>query len=150
MANYDLEKILPHNHPMILIDDILNVDLKNETLSTLFIVTKDKLFFDKENQGIQSSAALELMAQTIGCYAYFKNAKKEPQMGFLLGSRLFETSIDYFKPGEIYIITVKAIFYDNNICAFDCIIKRKSDNEEIANATVNVYQNDDIKEQWSE
>lgn len=44
MSNYDLSKILPHNPPMILIDDILNYDLTQKTLTAIVKITEDKLF----------------------------------------------------------------------------------------------------------
>ena len=52
MSNYDLSKILPHNPPMILIDDILNYDLTQKTLTAIVKITEDKLFFDKSQNGI--------------------------------------------------------------------------------------------------
>ena len=45
MSNYDLSKILPHNPPMILIDDILNYNLTQKTLTAIVKITEDKLFF---------------------------------------------------------------------------------------------------------
>ena len=39
MSNYDLSKILPHNPPMILIDDILNYDLTQKTLTAIVKIT---------------------------------------------------------------------------------------------------------------
>ena len=60
MSNYDLSKILPHNPPMILIDDILNYDLTQKTLTAIVKITEDKLFFDKSKNGISSLVGIEL------------------------------------------------------------------------------------------
>lgn len=145
MSNYDLTKILPHKPPMILIDDILDYNLEEKTLTAIVKITEDKLFFDKLNNGISSIAGIEFMAQTIGCYAYFRNNCKPPKIGFLLGSRLFNNALSFFKNGEIYKIKVNEIFSDNQIVAFDCIMYNMQD-EEIASATINVYQADNIQE----
>ena len=145
MSNYDLTKILPHKPPMILIDDILDYNLEEKTLTAIVKITEDKLFFDKLNNGISSIAGIEFMAQTIGCYAYFRNNCKPPKIGFLLGSRLFNNALSLFKNGEIYKIKVNEIFSDNQIVAFDCIMYNMQD-EEIASATINVYQADNIQE----
>lgn len=147
MLKYDLTKVLPHNHPMILIDAIIEINMEQEKVTTLYAPVRSKMFYDKEHNGVSSVIAIELMAQTIGCYAYFKNNEKEPQIGFLLGSRLLEISENYFTVGQTYAITAKAVFSDNNISSFDCIIKNMDDTI-IANATINVYQSDNIKEQW--
>lgn len=145
MSNYDLSKILPHNPPMILIDDILNYDLTQKTLTAIVKITEDKLFFDKSKNGISSLVGIEFMAQTIGCYAYFRNNCKSPKLGFLLGSRLFNNALDVFKNGENYKIKVNEIFTDNQIVVFDCIMYDMH-GEEIASATINVYQTDNVQE----
>lgn len=145
MSNYDLSKILPHNPPMILIDDILNYDLTQKTLTAIVKITEDKLFFDKSKNGISSLVGIEFMAQTIGCYAYFRNKCKPPKLGFLLGSRLFNNALDAFKNGENYKIKVNEIFTDNQIVVFDCIMYDMH-GEEIASATINVYQTDNVQE----
>lgn len=145
MSNYDLSKILPHNPPMILIDDILNYDLTQKTLTAIVKITEDKLFFDKSKNGISSLVGIEFMAQTIGCYAYFRNNCKPPKLGFLLGSRHFNNALDVFKNGENYKIKVNEIFTDNQIVVFDCIMYDMH-GEEIASATINVYQTDNVQE----
>ena len=42
---YDLEKILPHKAPMILLDDILDIDIENNSLTSTFKVYPEKVFF---------------------------------------------------------------------------------------------------------
>ncbi len=144
MTNYDLTKILPHKPPMILIDDVLEYDLEEKTLTSIVDITEDKLFFDKTQNGITPLAGIEFMAQTIGCYAYFKSNCRPPKIGFLLGSRLYNNAVSLFECGKSYTVKVKEIFTDSQIVAFDCIIFDNGD--EIASATINVYQSDDARE----
>ena len=141
---YDLAKILPHKQPMIFLDDILEVDIENNKLSSVFKVYPEKVFFET-GKGINSLTGIEFMAQTIGAYAYFKNNCTEPKPGLLLGTRLYNNKIPYFKEGEEYKVTVHEIFTDNQIAVFDCLIYDKS-GEEIASATVNTYQGSNIEE----
>ena len=141
---YDLTRILPHKQPMIFLDDILEVDIENNKLSSVFKVYPEKVFFEA-GKGINSLTGIEFMAQTIGAYAYFKNKCAEPKPGLLLGTRLYNNKIPYFKEGEEYKVTVHEIFTDNQIAVFDCLIYDKS-GEEIASATVNTYQGDNIEE----
>lgn len=138
--SYDLTKILPHNPPMILLDDILEVNLEKNYLTSKFGVYPEKLFYE-EGCGINSLVGIEFMAQTIGCYAYFRSGCKEPKIGFLLGSRLYNNQIEYFKEGEKYTVKVSEVFNDNEIAVFDCLIYDKDGNE-ISSATINVYQGD--------
>lgn len=144
---YDLTKILPHKPPMILLDDILEIDIENNKLTSMFKIYPQKVFYEKD-KGINTLVGIEFMAQTIGCYAYFKNNCKDPKPGLLLGTRLFNNKIGYFKEGEEYKVTVYEIFTDNEIVAFDCIIY-DNENEEIASATINAYQGSKQSDIWS-
>ena len=47
MSKYDLKKILPHNPPMILIDELLEKDMENNFVRASVTITEDKIFYDK-------------------------------------------------------------------------------------------------------
>lgn len=81
MTKYDLTKILPHKPPMILLDDIIDVNLDEKTLNAIFKVYPEKLFYDRGIGGINSLVGIEFMAQTIGCYAFFKSGSEPPKPG---------------------------------------------------------------------
>ena len=138
----DLSEVLPHKKPMILLDDIIEVDLENKFVKTNFYVDNKKKFYNKTLKGIPSICGIEFMSQTIGCYAFYSKKEKEPRIGFLLGSRLYNNSIDLFKENETYTVKAVEAYYDNDISAFDCFIYDKLE-EEVASATINVYQSDD-------
>lgn len=144
MSNYDLSQVLPHNHPMILVNDVLDYNIEEKWLISEIVIDDKSLFFDKSMNGISSTVGIEFMAQTIGCYAYFKNNCNAPKIGFLLGSRLYNVGVDVFSLGERYTLKVNEIFTDEQIVAFDCIMYDKYE-EEVASATINVYQSDDIE-----
>lgn len=141
---YNLEKILPHKEPMILLDDILEIDLEKNSLISTFGVYPEKIFYE-ENKGISSLVGIEFMAQAIGCYSYFKNGCKNPKPGLLLGSRLYNNKIDYFVEGINYKVKTHEVFSDNEIVVFDCLIYDNEDNE-VLSAAVNVYQGENIEE----
>lgn len=141
---YDLTKILPHKPPMILLDDILEIDLKNNKLSAMFKIDSRKTFFERK-RGINTLAGIEFMAQAIGCYSYFKNNCAEPKLGLLLGTRLYNNKTKYFHEGKEYTVKVHEIFTDNEIVVFDCLIYDKR-GVEIASATINAYQGENVKE----
>lgn len=145
MVQYNLENILPHKPPMILIDDITEINLDEGRLNAIVKITPQKRFYEPKNNGVNSLAGLEFMAQTIGCYAFFKSQTEKPIMGLLLGARLFNNKIDYYKNGEEYTIKVHEVFTDNEIVVFDCLIYDKN-NDEIASATINAYQSEKVKE----
>ncbi len=140
---YNLSEILPHKAPMILIDDILDVNLDEHTLVSEFRIYPEKVFYEK-GRGVNSLVGIEFMAQTIACYLYFKSGCQEPKPGLLLGARLYNNKTEYFEDGKKYQVKVHEVFTDNEIVAFDCLIY--DNGNEIASATINAYQGGNIEE----
>lgn len=143
-TKYNLEKILPHNHPMILIDDIIEINLEEEYLISGVTIDENSLFYNKELNGIPAITGIEFMAQTIGCYAYFRRGEEEAKIGFLLGTRSYKSNIEKFDRGKTYTVKVKQIFGENDLVSFECFIY--NDSTECAQAVVNVYQPADVSE----
>ncbi len=134
----NLEDILPHSHPMILIDKLIEADAQNNLVKCSVTVSEDKILYDKNIEGICALAGIEFMAQSAGCYMWFKNNMQKPKIGYLLGSRAYRCNLEKFELGKTYIITAQQVFNDNELVSFDCFIY--NGNEECARATINVYQ----------
>lgn len=133
----DLAKILPHDKPMILIDELMEVNLEKQCAKASVTISEDKIFFDKNINGISPLAGIEFMAQTIGCYAYYKASEKIPKIGFLLGTRFYENNLEKFENGKTYTITAKEIYSADELVSFECLIY----NDGIkAKATINAFQ----------
>ena len=140
---------LPHSAPMVLIDEVLNVDMENQIVKTSVKIQDNKMFFDKEINGISPLVGIEFMAQTIGCYAYFKAGKTIPKIGFLLGTRQYENKLEKFENGKTYVITAQEIYGDNELVSFECLIYNEGEDENpenyIAKATINAFQPKDAE-----
>lgn len=117
--------------------------MKNQFAKASVTINQNKIFFDKEINGISPLVGIEFMAQTIGCYAYFKAGETIPKIGFLLGTRLYENSLEKFENGKTYTITAKEIYGDNELVSFECLIY--NDNKEVAKAVINAFQPADAK-----
>lgn len=143
------QNCLPHSAPMVLIDEVLNVDMENQIVKTSVKIHDDKIFFNKEINGISPLVGIEFMAQTIGCYAYYKAGKTIPKIGFLLGTRQYENSLEKFENGKTYIITAREIYGDNELVSFECLIYNEGEDENpenyIAKATINAFQPKDVE-----
>ena len=143
------QNCLPHSVPMVLIDEVLNVDMENQIVKTSVKIHDDKIFFNKEINGISPLVGIEFMAQTIGCYAYYKAGKTIPKIGFLLGTRQYENKLEKFENGKTYILTAREIYGDNELVSFECLIynEREDENPEnyIAKATINAFQPKDVE-----
>ena len=136
--NYDIEKILPHNRPMILIDDIVEVNKESRYVIAKVTIKEEMIFFDKTINGISALTGIEFLAQTIGCYAFFGIENEKPKIGFLLGSRSYKNNLEKFENGETYYIKASEIFSDNELVSFNCLIYN-GDNE-YASAVINAFQ----------
>ena len=138
-----LETIMPHKDSMLLLDNIVDYNIDERWLKTSVTIREDNLFYDKNLKGVDTVVGIEYMAQTIGCYAYFRRHLDEPEIGFLLGTRLYNNATKVFELGKTYYILVKEVFVAE-IFAFECFIYNEND-EEIASGTINVYQDIDEK-----
>ena len=140
----DMEQILPHDKPMIIIDKDLEVNLEESYTTCEVTIHDKKIFFDKEINGMSPLVGIEFMAQTIGCYSFYKSGQKPPKIGFLLGTRMYKNSLEKFENGERYTIKAKEVYTDNELVSFECLIYNK--NNEVANAVINVYQPENAEE----
>lgn len=106
-------------------------------------ITPESIF--AEERGVPAWIGLEYMAQTIAAYAGLQErlVGKPPKIGFLLGTRNYTTSVDYFAPGQVLTITAEVEMVGaNGLNVFDCEIRGKNVQ---AQAVVNVFQPDDAE-----
>lgn len=140
---------LPHSEPMVLIDKLIDVDMKKQIVKTSVTINKDKIFFDKDINGVSPLVGIEFMAQTIGCYAFYKAKMSIPKIGFLLGARLYENSLEKFENCKTYIITAREVYGDSELVSFECLIYNEGEDGDeskyIAKATINAFQPKDVE-----
>lgn len=140
---------LPHSEPMVLIDKLIDVDMKKQIVKTSVTIHKDKIFFNKDLNGVSPLVGIEFMAQTIGCYAFYKAKMSIPKIGFLLGARLYENSLEKFENGKTYIITAREVYGDSELVSFECLIYNEGEDGDeskyIAKATINAFQPKDVE-----
>lgn len=137
MQNYKLEEMLPHDNPMILIDKIKEVNFEEKFITATVTIKENDIFFNKEINGISPIVAIEYMAQTIGCHAFYKNGCKKIDIGLLLGTRLLECDLDVFVLGQTYEIKAAEVFFDGELVSYECFIYNNQ--KECAKATLNAF-----------
>ncbi len=137
MLNYNIEEMLPHDNPMILVDEIVEINEEEKYIVCSVTIKEDDIFYNKEIQGISSLVGIEYMAQTIGCHAYFKNGQKKIKVGLLLGTRLFENNLELFELGKTYEIKAQEVFFDGELVSYECFIY--NDGTECAKAILNAF-----------
>ena len=145
--NHEIEKLLPHRSPMLLITAIESVDFDGKELVARIDVSNKDIMYQRDIDGVPSCAALEYMAQSIGCYIGLEDLRKDanaaPVVGFVLGSRSIDINVPFFKTGESYFVHVNSLYNDNNIASFECKIYNQN-KECLAKGALNVFRPDDI------
>ena len=133
----DIRELLPHSGPMVLLDRV--VAFADDSLCAEVRVREDSLFY--RDGAVGAWVGLEYMAQAIGAYAgYRARLRGEPvSIGYLLGTRHFQSTRPNFGLGSLLKISVKQVFQSaQGLAAFDCVI----DDEygQLASANVTVFQ----------
>lgn len=120
----DLEKLLPHRLPMLLLTKA--VDYDDSFASAIVHISDSSAFFDVALGGVPSWVGMEYMAQTIGIWAGNRQLSQgiPVQPGFLLGCRRFECNAAVFPVGSTLSLSARLAYYDDNgLGAFDCLIE---------------------------
>ena len=94
----DLESLMVHRAPMLLIDELLEY---GENHATTEVWIKPDMLFVQE-QGLPCWVGIELMAQTVSLLAGVRGkfSGHPPQIGFLLGTRRFHAPMRHFAVGS--------------------------------------------------
>ena len=137
---YSVEELLPHEPPMVLLDELLDWTDKGARTAVLI---RDDSPFAVAGFGVPAHVGIELMAQTCGVFAGLeaKQAGEPVKLGFLLGSRRYSAERDRFQAGERLEIQVTSVFHEGPMAVFDCRIE--SEGRVVAAAQLTLYRPDD-------
>lgn len=142
MSVHSILELIPHRPPMVLLDEIL--DHRAEHVRARMRVGRDKMFVDASGH-FPAWAGIELMAQTIAAYAGLQaRALSLPvQLGFLVGTRRYESECAAFPPGTELTVCVRKLLLDaQGLGVFECRIDSAAG---AIHASLNVYRPQDPK-----
>nr|WP_315395905.1 hotdog family protein [uncultured Duganella sp.] len=142
VAMPDVEKLVPHSGQMVLLDRVLSAG--RDDLCAEVRIRADSVLAGE--LGVGSWVGIEYMAQAISAHAGWLSHQRggDVKVGFLLGSRKYDTSVPYFKPGSVLLVRVHRVLQaENGLGAFDCRIDDADaapGAPSLATATVTVFQ----------
>jgi len=139
MTNFSVDDLVPHSGLMSLLDRI--VDYGDDWLEAQVDISDSSLFL--EELGVPALVGLEYLAQAIAAFSGVEEQLKgdKPKLGFLLGTRKFECSTDYFKLGQTITLKVqREMKAENGLHVFQCVLSGEGLS---ATATINVFQPED-------
>ena len=130
----DIAELIPHSGKMVLLDRVISCD--NNSLSAAVVVRDDGLLGNDKT--VPSWVGIEYMAQTVAAYAgvMAKRAGEPVKLGFLLGTRRYNSNVAEFKVGATLTVRVEKIIQNNTLGAFECLIQGV---DVEVNANLNVY-----------
>ena len=133
----NIEEVLPHRDSMRLIDRLL--DWQPESIVVEVDVPHHGPF--NHADGVPAWVGVEYMAQAIAAWAGCKarQAGREPSIGFLLGTRRYESRTSWFRAGSVLQVeATRELLGDNGLGMFRCRIL--GGGEELATANVSVFE----------
>ena len=137
LAAVAVEDLVPHRGDMSWLDTVLSAD--DETVVAQATVRPDSYFVRDGRAPVW--VGVEYMAQAIaawaGCRA--RRAGREPNIGFLLGSRRYTSTRDVFPSGTRLRIDARCeLLADNGLGMFACSLQ--AGDEQWAMANVSVFE----------
>ena len=119
---HPIEALLPHAHPMILLDKVTGWD--GQAIETSLLVRSDAPFFEP-GKGIAAHIAIEWMAQSCGAFVGLEALilARPVRVGFLLGTRNFSADQAWFRENEAVQIRAELVFRDGETGVFDCTVR---------------------------
>jgi len=142
----EILELIPHREPMLLINQIVNLTAnRSETL----VVIDEQTPFVTEH-GVASWIGLEYMGQTSALMAGFQEREGlcEPQLGFLMGSRKYQSDVEYFTLEQtLRVICEEGALVGSSLANFNCTILNADTDAVLASASLSVFRRplNDIK-----
>lgn len=138
---WSLAELLPHAGNMILLERIEHYD---EESIVAYLTVRDGCLFSQADGSYPAYLGVELMAQAIAAYAGLKarHAGDPVRLGFLLGTRKYESNVSCFPLGsELRISARRSLEDDSDMGVFECELT--SDDIQVC-ARLNVYRPNNV------
>ena len=139
--HYTPEQVLPHRHGMLLAE---RVDYGADYGQIILTVRPDSSFCEAD--GIPAWVGIEYMAQAMAVYSGIERHQQDatPQIGLLIGTRRYDSSVPVFALGAQLTTTARLVFSEEQMFVFNCEI---SDGEHVlAHGDIKAFRPDDIHE----
>lgn len=137
----DIEALVPHAAPMILID---SVTAQGPALTRSVVrIGEDSMFYEAPH-GVPAYFGIEYIAQTVAAHAGLHALRQgEPvRVGFLLGTREYRCAETWFRLGSRLTIDVSPVLETTDVCKFRGVIEDQLRGE-LADCAVTVYMRSD-------
>lgn len=142
-GEFPIASLLPQSGRMVLVDDILAIDDQQIVVE---LTVRDDGLFSQADQTVPAWVGLEYMAQSVAAFSGYHRRRcgDSIELGFLLGTRHFQTSVASFPcGGKLRVHASKIIEASNDMSVFDCQLQGQGI---AATAKLNVFLPKDAKQ----
>jgi len=142
LRDIPIEQLIPHRPPMILVDKLLAYSSKGACCE--LAILPNHVFLQPE--GVPAHIGMEFMAQTLAAMNGYQSRieGRPPDVGFLLGTPKFESSVPFFKQGQRLKVEVTLVWGDDELRQFQCKIEDFDSLEVLQTATINAFVPNDL------
>ncbi|WP_088332631.1 3-hydroxylacyl-ACP dehydratase [Lacimicrobium sp. SS2-24] len=137
--HYSIEQVLAHRAPMILLDKLVNYD--TESACCQVTIKSVSPFYQPQSRQVPAYVGIEYMAQAIAAFAGANDldSERDIKVGFLLGTRKYQTEVQGFTRDQQLDIHVTRLYQEESgLSVFECYIMEQE--RVLASAKVNVFQ----------
>jgi len=142
MQPFSVEELVPHSGDMVLLERV--VAAGEDTLTAKLRVREDGIF-DRQGR-VPAYVGIEYMAQAVAAFSGYhaKQAGRDVRLGFLLGTRKFNSNIDSYRCGDELTVEVERLLQaENGMATFECKVIGAGVEQ---SARLNVYQPENIEQ----
>lgn len=137
-----IEQLVPHDHPMILIDRLIEAD--DESALGEVTIKEETPFLTAG--GVPVYVGIEYMAQTVAAHGGWLALREgEPvRVGFLLGTKKMTTHVTHFPLGMRIQVKVHCEWGDEALMNYQCSLSDVVTGKPLASCGLNVFQPKDL------
>ena len=139
---YRIAEVLPHAGAMLLLDELL--ELGDEHITCGVYVSERTRFCDA-GRGVPAWVGIEYMAQTMCAFSGVEEVRAglKPSIGLLLGTRRYQSEVEWFGVGTDLLVRADLQLRDeNDLVAFQCCISEGG--RVLARGDVKAYRPRDV------
>jgi predicted hotdog family 3-hydroxylacyl-ACP dehydratase len=137
-----IETILPYGDGMRLLDELRDHGPEHVTCG---VTIGETSMFCEGASGVPAWAGLEYMAQACCAFSGIEEVRegRRPSIGLLLGTRAYESQVEFFAPGATLSVRAELLLRDeSDLVAFACTIHHGD--RVLARGDVKAYRPKDV------
>lgn len=139
---YRIAEVLPHAGAMLLLDELLDFGDEHVTCG---VNVREYTRFVEGAKGVPAWVGIEYMAQTMCSFSGVEEVRSglKPSIGLLLGSRRYQSEVEWFGLGSDLVVRADLqVRDDNDLVAFQCTIHESG--RLLARGDVKAYRPRDV------